>query len=151
VSEVGQGAVQDALKVARCLSEEILKVAGLSEHESEGKQTSGKAVAEVGTHSLTFPIYGYTLHSAAFITCNKDETFKGHMSGNAHVLVKGQAQLDTGKCRGSDAEVCFCRVNLVWGLQRSSAGTRRAHRAGRMWWALCALVWISCPRFPTKL
>ena len=56
VSEVGQGIVQDALKVARCLSEEILKVAGLSEDESGCKQTSGKAIAEVQTHSPLFPL-----------------------------------------------------------------------------------------------
>ncbi len=32
------GLVQDALKVARRLSEEVLKVAGLSEDEGEGKR-----------------------------------------------------------------------------------------------------------------
>ena len=42
------GLVQDALKVARRLSEEVLKVAGLSEDEIDGKQAAEKAAVEVG-------------------------------------------------------------------------------------------------------
>ncbi len=40
--------VQDALKVARRLSEEVLKVAGLSEDDGDGKQAAEKAAVEVG-------------------------------------------------------------------------------------------------------
>ena len=40
--------VQDALKVARRLSEEVLKVAGLSEDDGDRKQAAEKAAVEVG-------------------------------------------------------------------------------------------------------
>ena len=40
--------MQDALKVARRLSEEVLKVAGLSEDECDGKQAAEKAAVAVG-------------------------------------------------------------------------------------------------------